>query len=76
MECKYCGKEFDNKGLLLAHYRLKECQQEPSDLTIPLSLCPDEVRLLRKGHMVGLKIMGVLVEDGVRFKKNEVSFIR
>ncbi|MDD5487002.1 MAG: hypothetical protein PHW65_05565 [Dehalococcoidales bacterium] len=82
-KCKYCGRDdFKSKGELLQHYRSKECQQEekaadePREIVLPLSVCPDELKYMRKGQMVPLKVLGVFVEGGVKVRRSDVSLLR
>lgn len=72
-KCKYCDKEFENKGHLLAHYRehkaeeaSKQTEEETADAqekAIPLEFCPPEVKLLGEGRYLRLHILGMKKGD-------------
>ena len=50
-------------------------QIEPSGpFTIPLALCPDEIKYYAEGKVVGLRVEGMLTPDGIEVQ--EVTLIR
>lgn len=57
-KCKICGEEFENKGLLLQHYK-KHKREEEEGITIPIDCCPKETALLGENQTVCLKILGM-----------------
>jgi len=59
MECKICGEEFENKGLLLQHYKKHKREEEEKGITIPIDCCPKETALLGENQTVCLKILGM-----------------
>lgn len=85
--CKICGEKIDNKGLFLAHMKkhkengekLKDISEEmavPLEMTIPFDLCPDEIKFVREGGFVALKILCRKGKDGAEFKKEDIMFVR
>ncbi len=58
-KCKICGEEFENKGLLLQHYKKHKREEEEKGITIPIDCCPKETALLGENQTVCLKILGM-----------------
>ena len=58
-KCKICGEEFENKGLLLQHYKKHKREEEEKGITIPIDCCPKETALLGENRTVCLKILGM-----------------
>jgi len=50
-KCKICGEEFENKGLLLQHYK-KHKREEEEGITIPIDCCPKDTALLGENQTV------------------------
>lgn len=73
MKCKYCGKEFDNKGSLLSHYRehkkevieefeeINEVEQKESvekEKSIPVDWCAN-AQYLGNNTMLCMRVLGI-----------------
>lgn len=62
--CKKCGKEHENRGHLMqcykTHNKNEDVEKEPSNVTIPGSICPEELKYFSIGKTVGLKVYGKL----------------
>ena len=63
-KCKICGKEFENTGLLLQHYKKHKREEEEKGteekgVSIPIDCCPKETALLGENQTVCLKILGM-----------------
>jgi len=79
MKCKDCGLGVKDIGELNRHK--KKCQASigqaapESDVYLfPIELCPEETKLYAQGHMVGLRVTGILTTGGI--KVEGVSLIR
>jgi len=70
VKCKICGKEYENKSDLLDCYRRHKEEEDGEENTalqtsmIDSALCPEEIKVLRPGSLVPLKIVGRVKEDG------------
>jgi len=87
MKCKGCGQEFPNVSAVTKHK--PECPglngetpvcnakseiKQPEGFIIPLELCPEEIKYYAQGKVLGLRLTGKLVENGVLLQ--EVTLIR
>ena len=68
-KCKDCGEEFPNVNALTQHKKtcpvLIAKQPQPEGFIIPLELCPDEIKYYAQGKVLGLRLTGKLVGNGV-----------
>ncbi|GAB7387362.1 hypothetical protein BSNK01_11980 [Bacillaceae bacterium] len=55
-----------------AESQVEQVEQKEERASLPLSALPDEVKYLRKGRILGLKVMGILDEDRFLIDKIEI----
>ena len=88
-KCKDCGEEFPNVNALTQHKKtcpvlvakqppipmqMQGSEPDQEGFIIPLELCPDEIKYYAQGKVLGLRLTGKLVGNGVLLQ--EVTLIR
>lgn len=81
-KCKYCDESFENKGLLMTHYRTSDCKNEKPKETkaekqvdqpsIPIAICPPEIKCLSDGRVICLRVLGKKEGDQIIITHTEV----
>lgn len=62
---------FDKEPAVYPNKPLEGSFLEP--VLIPLSLCPEEIKLYALGHTVGLKLSGTYTAEGIRIQEVKLA---